>query len=225
MKLNELHVREPSTGAMSNCETIASGDHRIRSVAIYLTASSRGEDRDIGDDLNRPAGDAGANTNALIATHEEVEHPCLFDHADAVTLVNPIDEGARHFGARLIAMRVNDSVLRVRGFTSQLEIARWVEVEMRTRCLKLADPCRTFFDEDLYRRRITQCRAGSEGVSSVKLGGVASAQCGGDAALRVRCGAIKERPLREKQNIELLRGAPGRVKPSDAAPNDEHTGP
>src|SRR5690242_18625074 len=61
MKLNELHVGEPRARAMSNCETVTRGDHRIRRVAVHLAAAASREDGDVGDDLHRAAGDAGAH--------------------------------------------------------------------------------------------------------------------------------------------------------------------
>src|SRR5947209_8475651 len=107
---------------MSNCETIAGGDNGICRVAVDLTATAGGEHGDVGNDLHGPAGDARAHPEAFVATHDEVEDAGLLDDADAIALVNTVDERAGDFGTGLIAVRVNDPVLRVRGLSSELQI-------------------------------------------------------------------------------------------------------
>src|SRR4051812_45304760 len=107
MKLNELHIGEPRARAMSNCETIASGDDRIRRVAVHLTAAAGGEHRDVGDDLDGSTGNAGAHSQTLRALDEEIEYACLLDDTDPIALVHALDECARDLGAGLIAVGVD----------------------------------------------------------------------------------------------------------------------
>ena len=83
--------------------------------------------------------------------------------------MDAIDERARDLGARLIAVRVDDTILRMRCLASELEIARRIEVERGTGGLKLAHSRRAFFDEHLNRRGVTQCRTGGECIAPVEL--------------------------------------------------------
>src|SRR5205823_4819454 len=135
MELDELHVGESSSGAMSNCETVARRHDRIGGVSKDLSAATGGENGYVGNDLGGATGDARANPDAFIASDDEIEHPGFLDHADAFALVHAIDERARHLGAGLIAVRVDDTILRVRRFAAELEIARWIEVERGARGL------------------------------------------------------------------------------------------
>src|SRR2546423_4508666 len=162
MKLHELHIGESSAGAMSNCETVAGRDNGIGRVTKNLAATTRRQDSHIRDDLGGAASDAGAHADAFVTSDDEVEHAGLLDNADALALVDAIDERARDLGARLIAMRVDDTILRMRCLASELEIARRIEVERGTGGLKLAHSLPAFFDEHLYRRRVTQCRTVGE---------------------------------------------------------------
>jgi hypothetical protein len=70
---------------------------------------------------------------------------------------------------------VDDAVARVRGLPSQLEAARRLEVEARSRRLQLAHARRPFLDEDLDGVPVAERRPGGERVLAVQLGGVAGA--------------------------------------------------
>ena len=123
MELHELHVRERHAGAMGDREAVARRDDRIRRVTIDLAAAARGQHRRVGDDLGRPARDARAHAETAVASHDQVEHARLLEHADALRLAHPRDERARDLRTRLIAVRMNDPVLRVRRLASELELA------------------------------------------------------------------------------------------------------
>src|SRR5436190_20647068 len=99
MKLHKLHIRQPRSRAMSNCETIAGGDNRIRRVTEHLTAPACREDRNVGNDLNGATGDTRANANALASLDDEVEDSRFLDDADAFTLVDAVDQRAGDFRA------------------------------------------------------------------------------------------------------------------------------
>jgi hypothetical protein len=78
---------------------------------------------------------------------------------------------------------------------AQLEGAVGVEVKSRPGGLQLADPGRTFLDEDLYRLGVAQRCAGGERIPSVEFRRVAGAQRGGDPALRVGSGGVEKGSL------------------------------
>ena len=87
--------------------------------------------------------------------------------------------------------------------------------------LQLAHARRPFLDEHLHRRGVAERRAGGERVLPVQRRRVAGAERRGDAALRVGGRAVEQRALREQQDVGVLRGAPRRVQPGDAAADDE----
>jgi hypothetical protein len=64
---------------------------------------------------------------------------------------------------------MDDSPPRVRRLPSQLEIATWLQIEMRACCLKLANSGGAFFDEHLDSSRVAQGRARCQRVSSMQL--------------------------------------------------------
>ncbi len=109
------------------------------------------------------------------------------------------DERARDLGAGLVAVRVDDAILRVRRLASELEPARRIEIEVRAGGLQLAHARRSFFDQHLHRRRVAERRAGGERVLPVQRGRVAGAERRGDSALRVRGRAVEQRSLRQQQ--------------------------
>ena len=165
--------------------------------------------------------DARAHADARAATHDEIEHARFLEHANALGVAHASHERARDLGAGLIAVRVDDAILRVRRLAPELEPAARIEIELRAGGLQLANARRAFFDQHLHRRRVAQRRTRGERVLPVERGRVAGAERGGDAALRVRGGAVEQRALGEQQHVAVLRRAPRRVQPGDAAADDE----
>src|SRR5205085_9571546 len=169
VKLHELHVGEPCPGTMSNRETITGGDDGVGGIAEDLATTPRREDGDVGDDLDGPSGDARANADTLVALDDQVEHTRFLDDADALARVHSLDERARDFSACLVAVRVDDAILRVCCFAAELEVTSWIEIEAGTGRLQLANACRPFLDEDRHRRGVAERRASRERVASMQL--------------------------------------------------------
>src|SRR5918999_70925 len=107
---------------------------------------------------------------------------------------------------------------------SELEVAAGSEIEPRASGEELLHPRGSFFDEDFDCLAIAEGCARSERVATVQLRRISGAERRGDPALRVRSGAVEERALREEHDVAILGGAPGRVKPGDAAADDEKSG-
>ena len=107
-------------------------------------------------------------------------------------LAHARDERPRDLGPGLVAVRVDDAVLRVRRFASEREASARIEVEVRAGGLQFAHARRPFFDEHLDGRRIAQRRARGERVLTVQRRRIAGAERRGDAALRVRGRAVEE---------------------------------
>jgi hypothetical protein len=148
MKLNELHVRELDAGAMRDGKAVTGRDDRVRGVAIHLPTATGGEHGGVGNDLDGATRDARAGTTASAAIDDEIEHACLLEHRNALALLHARAKGSGDFGARLIAVRVDDAMARVRGFFPELELAVGSKVEPRAGGLQLANASGAFFDED-----------------------------------------------------------------------------
>src|ERR1051326_4773526 len=84
MELHEFHVGQSCSRAMSNCDTIACRNHRIRRVSVDLSAATGRQDGDVGNDLDGAAGDARADADALATLHDEVQYSRLLDDTHAV---------------------------------------------------------------------------------------------------------------------------------------------
>ena len=192
----------PARCAIANPSPVATTG--IRRVAIDLPAAARRQHGRVGDDLRRPPGDARAHADATPRLHDQIEHARLLEHADARRLRHARDERARHLGAGLVAVRVHDAILRVRRLAAELEPSAGIEVEVRARGLQLAHARRPFLHEHLHGGGVAERRAGGERVLPVQRRRVAGAERGGDAALRVRGGAVEQRALRQQQHVAVL---------------------
>ena len=224
MKLHELHVGERHAGAVRDRVAVARRHDGICRVPINLAAAARRQHRRVGDDVRRATLHAGAHADARAAPHDQLEHARLLEHADLFRGAHARDERARDLGTGLVAVRVHDAVLRVRRLAAERQPPVRIEIEMRAGRLQLAHASRPFFDEHLDRRRVAQRGAGGERVLPMQRRRVARAERRGDAALRVRGGAVEERLFRRQNDVAALRRAPRRVQPRDAAADDEKAG-
>ncbi len=136
-------------------------------------------------------------------------------------LAHARDERARDLGAGLVAVRVDDAILRVRRLAAEHEPPVRIEIEVRAGGLQLAHARRPFLDQHLHRRRVAERRARGERVLPVQRRRVAGAERRGDSALRVGGRAVEQRALREQQHVAVLRRAPCGVQSGDAAADDE----
>ena len=219
MKLHELHVGERHAGSMRDRIAVARRHHRVRRVPINLPASTRGQHRRVSENVGGPPGNAGADADALPAVHEQVEHARALEHLDVLAVADASDESPRHLGAGLVAVGVNDAILRVCRLASQLEPAAGVEVEVGTGGLELAHARRPFLHQ--HGGRIAQRGARGQGVLSMQRRRVAGSERRGDAALRIRGRAVEERSFGEEQHVAVLRCAPSRMQAGDTAADDE----
>jgi hypothetical protein len=112
----------------------------------------------------------------------------------------------------------------VRRLAAEEELAAGVEVELGAGGVELADTRWSLGDQDRDRFRIAERRAGSECVAPVRFGRIAGADGRGNAALRVRGGAIEQRTFGEHHDVAGFRRAPCGVEPRDAAADDEKAG-
>jgi hypothetical protein len=122
--------------------------------------------------------------------------------------VHAIDERTGDLCTRLVAVRVDNSVLGVGSLTTELEVTGWIEVEMRTGCLELADARWSFLYQHLHRFGIAQRRSRGQSITTMQLGRVAGAERGGDPTLSVRRRAVEERSFGQQQYVTLLGGTP-----------------
>src|SRR5207244_2627934 len=102
-------------------------------------------------------------------------------------------ERAGDLGAGLVAVRVDDAVLRVRGLPAEHQTARRIEIEVSASGLQLADAGWTFLDEYLHRSGIAQRRARRERVLPMQTRRVSRAERRGDPALCICGRAVEQR--------------------------------
>jgi hypothetical protein len=86
-------------------------------------------------------------------------------------------------------------------FTSKLEISARLEIKSRACRAQLAHSRRTFLDQNLYGRGVTQRGTRGERILAMQLGRVSGAERGGNATLRIRCRAVEERALGKHHHI------------------------
>jgi hypothetical protein len=192
VELHKLHVGEPHARTMGDRESIAGRDNRIRGVSIDLTAATRRQDGRVSDDFSRTTLDARDNTVANASTHDEIEHTCALEHPYPRRILHSRDERPRDLRAGLIAVRMDDAILRMGSFASKLQLPDRVQIKVRTCGLQLTHARRTFLDEHLHGSRIAQRRTRRERILSVQRRRVAGAQRRGNPSLRVGSRAIKQ---------------------------------
>src|SRR5438128_669002 len=129
MELHELHVSEPYAGAMRNCIAVACGNLRICRVSINLTAATGRKYRRVGDDFRRRSSDSCAHSINAATRRYEIDDSRLLENLDFRIVAHSLDQCARDFCTRLIAVCVDDSSSRVRCFATQFEIAARLEIE------------------------------------------------------------------------------------------------
>src|SRR5205085_1164321 len=109
------------TGAMRDREPVARRNHRIRGIPIDLATSAGREHRRVGNDLRRATRDARAHAITHATTHNQLEYARTLQYFDTLRLLHTRNQCPRDLSASLIAVRVYDAILRVRGFASELE--------------------------------------------------------------------------------------------------------
>jgi hypothetical protein len=100
--------------------------------------------------------------------HDEIEHAGPFEDAHALAAAHAAYERACDFCSRLIAMCVDDALARMRRLAAEPKASRRrLEVELRSRGLKLAYARRSLLDQYLHRGCIAERGAGSERITAV----------------------------------------------------------
>src|SRR5215210_911108 len=138
-------------------------------MSVNLSASPCGKNGCIRDYLYGFPCDRGANTTYDAVVDDEVQNSRLLEDFNPLALLDPLDQSARDLGARLISVRMDDAPARMSGLLAKLEVAAWLQVEMRARGRQLAHPGRTFLHEDFYRLCVTEGCASGERVLPVQL--------------------------------------------------------
>ena len=110
VELHEFHVRELHACAVGNGVAVAGRDNGVRRVSIDLATATSREHGGVGNDLHRPAGDAGAHAAASSAVDDEIQHTRLLEDRDTLAFLNARTQGASNFGSGLVAVRVYDAM-------------------------------------------------------------------------------------------------------------------
>jgi hypothetical protein len=119
---------------------------------------------------------------------------------------------------------MHDPATGMRSLPAELEGSAWLEIEVGAGGVELANARRTFLDQHLDRRGITQGGTGGKRVLPVQLGRITGPERGGDSTLGVRGRAVEERPLGQDHHFALSRCPPGRMQSRHAAADHEEAG-
>ena len=100
----------------------------------------------------------------LIAGRDEVEDETVFEQADAFVVVECAKERSGHRLARRVAVGVDDAVLAVPAFFTELDVAVGFAVDAQAGLDQIADPCRALLNDFPNDLLIAQARASGERV-------------------------------------------------------------
>jgi hypothetical protein len=168
MELNELHVSELRSCAMRDRKSVARRNLRIGGVLVDLSAPTCRQDGSIGNYLDGLPGNSRPDSNTLAVGDYQVEHTGLLEHANAFRFPDAGYQGSGYFGSRLVTVSVHDPAAGMRGLFAKHEVPARIQIERCAGSLELADPRRTFLDQDLHRLRIAEGASGREGVFAMK---------------------------------------------------------
>ena len=205
MELHELHVGQRHAGAMRDREAVAGGDDGIRRVAIDLAAAAGREHGRVGDDLGRAAGDARAHADALrrAATMRSSTRACSSTRMRSLARTRAMSVRATSapvWSPCAWTMRFVECAASRPSLSSPAR----VEIELRAGRLQLAHARRPFLHEHLTAAASHSAAPAASVSCRCSVGRIAGAERGGDAALRVRGGAVEQRALGQQQHVAVL---------------------
>jgi hypothetical protein len=170
MKLYEFHVGETNTRAMGDGVSVAGRNLGIGRVPVHLAASAGRENSRVGDYVGWRARYRRSHAVTAAVTDNQIENACALEHFNALAVTYPVDQCARNLSAGLISVSVNYAPTGVCGFTSELELSTWLEVEMRSGGLQLSHARGALVNQYLDCLRVAQRRARGKRVTPVQLG-------------------------------------------------------
>ena len=191
VELHEFHVGQSCARTVRDRVAVAGRDLGVRGVPVELPAPAGREHRRVGDDLHGAARDTRLHAGAASVHDDEVQRACALEHRDVRAVAHALDQRSRDLRAGLVAVRVHDPLARVRGLLAEREPAGRVGVEPRADRRELPHALRPLGDEHLHGRRVAQRGSSRQRVEPVEFRRVTGAERRGDAALRVRGGAVE----------------------------------
>jgi hypothetical protein len=151
MELDEFHVREPYSGAMRDCVAVAGRNRWVRRIPVDLPASSRRKHGRVGNYFDRDACSRRPDAATDSIGNDQVEDAGFLQNGDVLRFSDECDQCSRDFRPRLVAMRVDDPPPGVCRLFPELEVAAWLQIEVRAGSVELPYAGGAFLDEHFDR--------------------------------------------------------------------------
>ena len=168
VELHELHVGHGDAGGQRHGEPVPGRLGGVGRDGEELAGATRREQHVGGRDLHRSLHDHAAA--AAVADHESVEEARLVH--DRRCRPDRFHQRSLDLGAGGRAAGVHDPGMRVAALAGERQPAVGVAVEAGAEGDQLADPVRSFADEDPHGVDVAEPGAGREGVGEMAVDGV-----------------------------------------------------
>jgi hypothetical protein len=201
MKLHELHSGDIGSGCVRKRDTVAGCACGVGGARPQPSRSTAGEDDRVARHAVPPLGltvqplDSNA---ATVAVDKKASNMRVFDNSDR-RLPDAPDQRAFYLEPRSITVRMNDTRARVRGLSSQQQLAI-LSVEGDTPVNQLPNACRTFFNEHAHCIWMAQASTCGDRVVEVLLRRVLGANCCSNATLCPSAAAIVQLSFCEQRH-------------------------
>ena len=232
MKLHELHVGHPATGAPGHGDAIPSGDVRVTGIEVDLAGPAGGNDHEAGEQgLDLAAGlveDIGPQTavelEAQLARAKQINGDVALEELDVVPGAGPPLEGGLHFLARGVR-GVDDAAMAMPPFPGEMIASgiggAVIAGEGDALIEQPADALRTMLHHQLHLFGVTKPGTGVQGVFNVGGQGVLGVKHRRDAPLGVEGAALAQVPFGDQGNGQSRRQAQGQAEAGGPAAKDE----
>ncbi len=239
VKLDELHVGNAAPGPPGHGNAVAGGGVRIAGVEIDLrgaparqrhVAGTEGVDTIFGEVVCVQTQAAIATGQAELGRGDQIDGDVIFQQRDARMPAHLLLEGVLD-GAPGGVGGVDDTPGAVSAFLREVVLVVGAlvlgHVDVATELDAAGDEPvyagRSAADDELDGVAVAQAGARREGVLDVCAEGVVAAEHGGDAALGVERGALRERLLRQHQGVEAgIGNAQGEAQSREPPADHQH---
>ena len=227
VELHELEVADRGAGTQRDRRTVPGRDRGVGGLREDLPepaagqhdrAAVHGADAVVLALAHHVQGEPG---DRAVRVEQQVDGQRVLDDLDLGCGLDGRVEGPLDLRARGVAAGVGDAVAVVAALAGQADLAGGVVVEVGAEGDQLAYGGGAVGDQDAHGLLVARARAGHEGVALVLLGGVAGAECGGDAALRPLRRAGVEHVLGDDEDAaDPVLEPERRGQAGDAGPDD-----
>ena len=233
VELDELHVRNHSTGPPRHGDTIPRSDIGIRRVEIHLPATASGQHGDIAaEGLHLTRGfiqDINANAAVLHRVAEfaggyEIHRHVVFHDLDARMRGDLGNKCALDFAAGCV-LEMEDASLGVAALATEVQfmvaVSIFALVEVDAELHQLSDSLRAFGNDFAHGVLVAESRPRIKSVSDVEFEGILVTHHTGHAALGPGGVRVGNGAFGDEGNATFFRSLQSKGEPCDAAAKDD----